>query len=164
MLNTVHQRGRPDDAVMTASRCVANPIVRARASRSHRPSDLPTLLTAVRRAACGEVVMRAVPSDAFEAAVARLEDEDLPVFAMLLDREPYDPIAEALRIDPAEVSRRAQRIVGRLRPRRSVDLDNHPHGSRGMRDQLSAPRLTSAGAQRYHRPQREPCSPRRGPE
>src|SRR6185312_1948891 len=42
MLNTVHQRGRPDDAVMTASRCVANPIVRARASRSQRPSDLPT--------------------------------------------------------------------------------------------------------------------------
>jgi hypothetical protein len=57
------------------------------------------------------------------SAVARLEDEDLPVFAMLLDRESYDSIAEALRIDPAEVSRRAQRIIGRLRPRRSVDLD-----------------------------------------
>ena len=89
-----------------------------------KAEPVQTLLAAVRRAAGGEVVMGAVPRDAFEAAVARLEDDDLPVFAMLLDREPYDSIAEALRIEPAEVSRRAQRIVGRLRPRRSVDLDD----------------------------------------
>ena len=83
-----------------------------------------TLLAAVRTAASGEVVMEAVPRDAFEAAVARLEDDDLPVFAMLLDREPYDSIAGALRIGQAEVQWRAQRIVGRLRPRRSIDLDD----------------------------------------
>jgi DNA-binding NarL/FixJ family response regulator len=81
-----------------------------------------TLLAAVRRAAAGELVMEPVPRDAFEAAVARLDDDDHPVFAMLLDHEPYDSIAEALRIDPADVSRRAQRIVGRLRPRRSNDI------------------------------------------
>ena len=89
-----------------------------------KAEPVQTLLAAVRRAAGGEVVMGAVPRDAFEAAVARLQDDDLPVFAMLLDRERYDSIAEALRIEPAEVSRRAQRIVGRLRPRRSVDLDD----------------------------------------
>jgi hypothetical protein len=50
--------------------------------------------------------MRAVPRDAFEAVVARLDDDDLPVFAMLLDRAPYDSIAEDLRIDQAEVSQR----------------------------------------------------------
>jgi DNA-binding NarL/FixJ family response regulator len=88
-----------------------------------KAEPVQSLLAAVRRAAAGEVVARAVPRDAFEVAVARLEDEDLPVFAMLLDREPYDSIAQALRIDPAEVSWRAQRIVGRLRPRRSIDLD-----------------------------------------
>jgi DNA-binding NarL/FixJ family response regulator len=88
-----------------------------------KADPVQALLAAVRRAARGEVVMGDVPRDAFEAAVARLEDEDLPVFAMLLDREPYDSIAEALRIDQSEVAWRAQRIVGRLGPRRSVDLD-----------------------------------------
>ena len=76
-----------------------------------------TLLTALRRVALGDVVLSPVPRDAYEAAVAKLEDDDLPVFAMLLDREPLDSIARSLRTDKAEVSRRAQRIVGRLRPR-----------------------------------------------
>jgi DNA-binding NarL/FixJ family response regulator len=78
---------------------------------------VPTLLTALRRVALGELVMSPVPHDVFEAAVARLDDDDLPVFAMLLDREPLDSIARALRTDRAEVSWRAQRIVARLRPR-----------------------------------------------
>jgi hypothetical protein len=56
----------------------------------------------------------------FEAAVARLDDEDLPVFAMLLDREPLDSIADAMRTDRAEIAWRAQRIIGRLRPRSEV--------------------------------------------
>jgi DNA-binding NarL/FixJ family response regulator len=76
-----------------------------------------TLLTALRSVALGEIVLPQVPRDVFEAAVARLEDDDLPVFAMLLDREPLDSIARALRTDQAEVGWRAQRIVGRLRPR-----------------------------------------------
>jgi DNA-binding NarL/FixJ family response regulator len=89
-----------------------------------KAEPVQTLLDAVRRVASGEVVLGTLPRDAFEIAVARLEDEDLAVFAMLLDGEPYDAIAEALRIDQSEVNRRAQRIVGRLRPRRSVDLDD----------------------------------------
>jgi DNA-binding NarL/FixJ family response regulator len=88
-----------------------------------KAEPVQTLLGAVRRAANGEVVIGPVPRDAFEAAVARLKDEDLPVFAMLLDREPLHSIAEALRVDPAEVSRRAQRVVGRLRPRPAGRLD-----------------------------------------
>jgi DNA-binding NarL/FixJ family response regulator len=82
-----------------------------------KAASVHSLLTALRRVANGEQVLPPVPRDAFESAVARLDDDDLPVFAMLLDREPLDSIAEALRIDPAEVTRRAQRIVGRLRPR-----------------------------------------------
>jgi hypothetical protein len=61
--------------------------------------------------------MPAIPRDAHEAAVERIDDEDLPVFAMLLDGEPLDAIAEALRADPGEIAWRAQRIIGRLRPR-----------------------------------------------
>ncbi len=79
-----------------------------------------TLLTALRRVAVGDVMMSPVPRDVFEAAVGRLDDADLPVFAMLLDREPVASIAGALRMDSAEVSRRAQRIVGRLRPGRDA--------------------------------------------
>jgi DNA-binding NarL/FixJ family response regulator len=81
-----------------------------------KAEPVSTLTTALRRVAVGEVVMSPVPRDIFEAAVRRLDDDDLPVFAMLLDREPVDSIADALRIDSAEVSWRAQRIVGRLRP------------------------------------------------
>jgi DNA-binding NarL/FixJ family response regulator len=77
----------------------------------------PALLAAVRGVANGEVVMSPVPRDVFEAAVARLDDVDLPIFAMLLDREPLDSIAQALHGDEAEIGWRAQRIVGRLRPR-----------------------------------------------
>jgi hypothetical protein len=78
----------------------------------------------------GGIVMSAVVRDAFEAAVARLDDEDLPVFAMLLDREPLDSIADALRTDRAEIAWRAQRIIGRLRPRLGEHADaevTHAH-------------------------------------
>jgi two-component system, NarL family, response regulator DevR len=76
-----------------------------------------SLLAAVRRVAKGDDAMAPIPRDVFEAAVARLEDDDLPVLAMLLDREPLDAIAQAFRTDRADIGRRAQRIVGRLRPR-----------------------------------------------
>jgi DNA-binding NarL/FixJ family response regulator len=88
-----------------------------------KAAPVPTLLNAVRRVADGEEVMAPIPRDAFESAVARLDDDDLPVFAMLLDREPLDSIAQALRTDQADISRRAQRILGRLRPR----LPSHSH-------------------------------------
>lgn len=123
-------KSRPNPPAVVIYSAYAGPALTlaARAAQADAVVDkaepVQSLLAAVRRAASGEVVMGAVPRDTFEAAVARLEDEDLPVFAMLLDREPSDSIADALRIDQAEVSRRAQRIVGRLRPRRSVDLDD----------------------------------------
>ena len=82
-----------------------------------KAAPVHSLLTSLRCVANGEQVLPPVLRDAFESAVARLDDDDLPVFAMLLDREPLDSIAEALRTEPAEVTRRVQRIVGRLRPR-----------------------------------------------
>jgi DNA-binding NarL/FixJ family response regulator len=123
-------KSRPNPPAVVIYSAYAGPALAlaARAAQADAVVDkaepVQSLLAAVRQAAAGEVVIGAVHRDAFEVAVARLEDDDLPVFAMLLDREPYDSIAEALRVDPAEVSWRAQRIVGRLRPRRSVDLDD----------------------------------------
>jgi DNA-binding NarL/FixJ family response regulator len=87
-----------------------------------KAAPVRTLLSAVRRAAGGDIVMSPVSPDAFAAAVARLDDDDLPVFAMLVDREPLESIAEALRVDRGEVSRRAHRIAGRLRPRLAINM------------------------------------------
>jgi DNA-binding NarL/FixJ family response regulator len=101
-----------------------------------KAEPVQTLLAAVRQAAGGEVVMGPVPRHAFESAVARLEDDDLPVFAMLLDREPLPSIAEALRVDVAEVDRRAQRVVGRLRPRPGHRLV--VHGDTAAREPFGA--------------------------
>jgi DNA-binding NarL/FixJ family response regulator len=75
------------------------------------------LLDAIRRIARGETVIPSVDREAFESAVARLHDHDLPVFAMLLDGLPMTDIAQALRSDEAEAARRVQRVVRRLRPR-----------------------------------------------
>ena len=90
-----------------------------------KAAPVPTLLAAVRRVGNGHEALAPVPREAFEFAVARLDDDDLPVFAMLLDREPIDSIAQALRTDRADVARRAQRIVGRLRPRLRGRGDEH---------------------------------------
>ena len=61
--------------------------------------------------------MPTVSRGEFEAAVARLDDSDLPVFAMLLDGAPVPEIAEGLHTDERKAARRAQKIVARLRPR-----------------------------------------------
>jgi DNA-binding NarL/FixJ family response regulator len=75
------------------------------------------LLDAVRRIANGETVIPPVGREAFEAAVSRLDDRDLPLFALLLDGETVSGIADALRSDERDAARRAHRVVQRLRPR-----------------------------------------------
>ena len=80
------------------------------------------LLSAIRGVAVGRRRLPDVPRAAFEAGVSRLEDEDLAVFAMLLDGASSSTIAQALRTSQEEVDRQAQRIVGRLRPARSPRL------------------------------------------
>ena len=89
-----------------------------------KAGPVQALVAAIRSVASGEIVMSPVPRDVFEAAVARLDDDDLPVLALLLDREPLDSIAQALRTDEAEIGWRAQRIVGRLRPRLRTHADD----------------------------------------
>jgi DNA-binding NarL/FixJ family response regulator len=120
-------KSRPNPPAVIIYSAYAGPALTlaARAAQADAVVDkaapVQTLLKTVRRTAAGDVVMGPVPHDAFQAAVARLEDDDLPVFAMLLEREPVHSIAEALRVDPAEVDARAQRVVGRLRPQKALE-------------------------------------------
>ena len=122
-------KSRPNPPAVVVYSAYAGPALTlaARAAQADgvvdKAAPVSTLLAALRRAANGEVVMAPIPHDAFRAAVAKLDDDDLPVFAMLLDREPHDSIAHALRADPAEIVRQAQRIVGRLRPRLRGSVD-----------------------------------------
>jgi DNA-binding NarL/FixJ family response regulator len=91
------------------------------------------LLAAIRRVARGETVMPPLPHDTYEALSARIDDEDLPVLAMLLDGESIDAIAETLHADPAEIGWRAQRVVGRLRPRTRTQAEEPPTEIAGAR-------------------------------
>jgi DNA-binding NarL/FixJ family response regulator len=117
----VKSRPNPPGVVIYSAYAGPALMLAARAAQADgvvdKAAPVPSLLAAVRRVGNGDQALGPVPRDAFESAVARLDDEDLPVFAMLLDREPIDSIAQALRADRAEIGRRAQRIVGRLRPR-----------------------------------------------
>jgi DNA-binding NarL/FixJ family response regulator len=124
----IKSRPQPPAVIIYSAYAGPSLTLAARAAQADGVVDkaepVQTLLTALRRVALGEVVLPPVPRDVFEPAVAKLEDDDLSVFAMLLDREPLDSIARALRTDEAEVSWRAQRIVGRLRPRLGTRADD----------------------------------------
>jgi DNA-binding NarL/FixJ family response regulator len=85
-----------------------------------KSDPIGTLLAAIRRVGAGQTALPPVPAHGYDAAAAALDEADLPVFAMLMDREPIDSIAGALRIDPAEASHRARRIMDRLQPRASA--------------------------------------------
>jgi DNA-binding NarL/FixJ family response regulator len=82
-----------------------------------KTEPVAALLEAVRLVGRGGTAFPPAPHHAYESAVARLDDDDLPVFAMLLDREPLEVIAHTLRAAPSDIAGRAARIVGRLRPR-----------------------------------------------
>jgi DNA-binding NarL/FixJ family response regulator len=96
-----------------------------------KAEPVPLLLTAIRKVAQGETVMPPLPHDAYDALIARIDDKDLPVLAMLLDRASIDAIAETLHADPAEVGWRAQRVIGRLRPRIRTQPEEQPTGIAG---------------------------------
>jgi len=116
-------KARPDTPRVLIYTAYASPAmaIAARAAQADGLLDkrepAAALIAAIRRIADGETVVPAVSRAEFEAAVARLEDTDLPIFAMLLDGASVPTIAEGLRTGEREAARRAQTIVGRLRPR-----------------------------------------------
>jgi DNA-binding NarL/FixJ family response regulator len=117
----IKNRGNPPAVVIYSAYAGPATVLAARAAHADavvdKADDVRVLLSAIRAVARGERALPPVPRTAFEAGVNRLEDDDLPVFAMLLDRESVDAIAETLGADRAEAAWRAQRIVGRLQPR-----------------------------------------------
>ena len=117
----IKNRRRPPAVLIYSAYASAALTLAARAAQADGVVDksepAPTLVTAIRRVADGGTVMPSVPRDAYRAAAARIDDTDLPVLAMLLDGESLDAISETLHARRAEVGWRAQRIVGRLRPR-----------------------------------------------
>jgi DNA-binding NarL/FixJ family response regulator len=81
-----------------------------------KADPVPALITAMRRAANGNKTLPPTPPEAYAAGVARLDDEDLPILAMLLDGTSPDDIAAAIGCSSSEIGWRAQRIVGKLCP------------------------------------------------
>ena len=130
----IKRRPRPP-AVIIYSAYVGPPLVlAARAAGADgivdKAEPVQHLLDAIRGTGAGGYAIPAVPRGAYEAMVATLDVEDLPVLAMLLDGVSLDAIANALRRDRTEVSWRSQRIVGLLRPgRRTPELPAHDRAS-----------------------------------
>ena len=90
-----------------------------------KTGPVSSLLAAIRAVAGGESMLPPVPRVAYDAATARLDSADLPIFAMLLDGETAPAIADALRTPTDEIAWRAQRIIGRLRPGAAGRPDEH---------------------------------------
>jgi DNA-binding NarL/FixJ family response regulator len=73
------------------------------------------LYDAIRSVARGERVLPPVPRELLEAATHALEPADLPVLGMVLDGTTAAEVAETLRVSPAEISRRLDAMIDRLR-------------------------------------------------
>jgi DNA-binding NarL/FixJ family response regulator len=116
----VKRRSRPPAVIIYSAYSGHGLVLAARAAGADGVVDkaepVQNLLAAIRGAVAGEAAMPAVPHTAYEAAIATLDDEDLPVLAMLLDRTSLDGMAQSLGKSRAELSWRSQRIVARLRP------------------------------------------------
>jgi hypothetical protein len=74
------------------------------------------LLSTIRQVTRGETVLPAIPPDLQNAAMTRLDDDDVAVAAMLLAGTSRHDVAETLGIEPREVAIRARRAVARVRP------------------------------------------------
>jgi DNA-binding NarL/FixJ family response regulator len=129
----VKSRPHPPRVVIYSADATPALTLAARAAQADgvigKAEPIPLLLSSIRRVAKGEAVMPPLRREACEALIARIDDEDLPILAMLLDRESLDAIAATLRIDRAEVGWRAQRIVGRLRRRIRMRSDEPAAGT-----------------------------------
>jgi DNA-binding NarL/FixJ family response regulator len=75
------------------------------------------LFEAIRLVARGDSALPPLDRQLLEAAAHRVHPEDLALLAMLVDRtEPAD-VAATLRLDRRRLSRRIERLLGRLRAR-----------------------------------------------
>jgi len=82
--------------------------------KSASPAEL---FEAVRVVARGGTAMPPLAAAEMDAAAHRVEPDDLALLAMLVDGTPTADVADALRLDHRRVSRRTERLLGRLRER-----------------------------------------------
>lgn len=73
------------------------------------------LFEAIRLVNRGERLLEPISQSVRQDAEQRLEREDLPLLAMLLDGTPEREIAAVLRREPLDVQHQVQRILSRLR-------------------------------------------------
>ena len=73
------------------------------------------LYDAIRCVARGDRVLPAISRELLDAASRRLDPDDLPILGMCLDDTPIGEMASALGTKPADVSRRLDRMITRLK-------------------------------------------------
>jgi DNA-binding NarL/FixJ family response regulator len=76
------------------------------------PSEL---FEAIRVVARGGLALPPVTRDQLDAAAHEVDEDDLALLAMLVDRTPPAEVAETLRLDRRGMARRVERLLGRLR-------------------------------------------------
>jgi DNA-binding NarL/FixJ family response regulator len=73
------------------------------------------LFEALRLVARGETALPPLTRAQLDAAAHRVDPDDLALLAMLVDRTPPSEVAATLRIDRRRVTKRIERLLGRLR-------------------------------------------------
>lgn len=81
----------------------------------HKGVQPRELFEAIREVAGGGDALPPVSADLLAAAGLALDDEDLPILGMLVERTSTSEIAETLRLDTVDVKQRITRMLGRLK-------------------------------------------------
>jgi two-component system response regulator DevR len=81
----------------------------------NKSAPAPELFDALRAVARGDRVLPPVPRELLEATSARVEPEDMPILAMMVDGTPVAEVADALRRPVRDVARRVDAMIERLR-------------------------------------------------
>jgi two-component system response regulator DevR len=81
----------------------------------NKSAPAPELFDALRAVARGDRVLPPVARELLESAGSRVEPEDLPILAMMVDGTPIAEVAEAMRQPARDVSRRVDGMIERLR-------------------------------------------------
>ncbi len=87
-----------------------------------KAADPTVLFEALRVVARGGEALPPLPASELDAAAHRVEPDDLALLAMLVDRTPPAEVADALRLDRRRLSRRTERLLGRLRARPATSV------------------------------------------
>src|SRR5690348_777428 len=83
-----------------------------------KEAEAEVLYAALREVGRGGTALPPLDRDAMDAAAHRVEPEDLALLAMLVDRTEPAEVAATLRLNPRKMTRRIERLLGRLRPAR----------------------------------------------